>query len=34
VPVVHSMVVPTPAAAASGGYAPYYSTFRRNLLSR
>ncbi len=29
VPVVHSMVVPTPASAASGGYAPYYN----NLLN-
>jgi coenzyme PQQ synthesis protein D (PqqD) len=36
VPVVHSMVVPTPAAAASGGGYPsgYYTNARRNLLSR
>ena len=32
VPVVHSMVVPTPAAAQSG-YSPYY-TNNRDLLSR
>ena len=34
VPVVHSMVVPTPAAAASGGgYTPYYVK-NNQLLSR
>jgi len=33
VPVVHSMVVPTPAAAQSGGYPPAYYTARsRDLL--
>jgi Coenzyme PQQ synthesis protein D (PqqD) len=32
-PVVHSIVVPTPAAAASGGYTPYY-TRNRSLFAR
>jgi len=34
VPVVHSMAVPRPAAAASNGYAPYYNQARSSLLSR
>ena len=32
-PVVHSIVVPTPAAAASGGYTPYYVK-NRTLFAR
>jgi hypothetical protein len=34
VPVVHSMLVPTPAAAASGGYASYYTITHKKLLAR
>jgi Coenzyme PQQ synthesis protein D (PqqD) len=34
VPVVHSLAVPRPAAAASNGYAPYYNTSNSSLLSR
>jgi hypothetical protein len=33
VPVVHSMLVPSPAAAVSGSYTPYY-TSNLDLLSR
>jgi hypothetical protein len=33
IPVVHSIVVPTPAAAASGGYTPYYAQ-TRTLFAR
>lgn len=33
-PVVHSIVVPTPAAAASGGYTPYYTFASPRLFAR